>query len=51
MRTHNTCLSFSSTHAANLQAYAEGPTTLVQQDSFKFIVDEPPKLGGRGMGT
>jgi putative redox protein len=35
---------------ANAEAYSEGPTTLVKQGAFKFIVDEPPKLGGKGLG-
>ena len=40
-----------SASAAAASAYGEGPTTLVTADNvFKFIVDEPPKLGGRGLG-
>jgi putative redox protein len=35
---------------ATAEAYSEGPTTLVQQGAFKFIIDEPPKLGGKGLG-
>ena len=31
-------------------AYGEGPTTLVTAAKYKFIVDEPPKLGGKGLG-
>ena len=38
------------TMTATVDAYAEGPTTLVTKAPFKFIIDEPPKLGGRGMG-
>lgn len=30
--------------------YGEGATSLLSKESFKFIVDEPPKLGGKGMG-
>jgi uncharacterized OsmC-like protein len=36
---------------ATAEAYAEGPTTLVRHGAFKFIVDEPPKLGGLGLGA
>lgn len=36
---------------ASAEAYAEGPTTLVRHGAFKFIVDEPPKLGGLGLGA
>ena len=39
-----------SAPAAAASAYGEGPTTLVTADAFEFIVDEPPKLGGRGLG-
>ena len=35
---------------ATADAYSEGPTTLVRQGAFKFIIDEPPKLGGKGLG-
>lgn len=36
---------------AAAQAYSEGPTTLVKQGGFSFVVDEPPKLGGKGLGA
>lgn len=36
---------------ATANAYAEGPTTLVQVDPYKFVIDEPPKLGGGGLGA
>ena len=35
---------------AQIDAYSEGTSTLVQVQPFKFAVDEPPKLGGRGLG-
>lgn len=35
---------------ATVEAYSEGPTTLVRHIAFKFIIDEPPKLGGKGLG-
>jgi len=36
---------------AAAEAYSEGPTTLVKQGAFSFVVDEPPKLGGKGIGA
>jgi uncharacterized OsmC-like protein len=36
---------------AAAEAYSEGPTTLVKQGAFSFVVDEPPKLGGKGLAA
>ena len=33
-----------------MDGYGEGATSLLSKETFKFIVDEPPKLGGKGMG-
>ena len=33
-----------------MEGYGENATTLVSKEAFRFIVDEPPKLGGRGLG-
>ncbi|GAB4822834.1 hypothetical protein N2152v2_009880 [Parachlorella kessleri] len=35
---------------ANVEGYGDKATTLVSKEAFRFIVDEPPKLGGRGLG-
>jgi hypothetical protein len=51
-----TTSSPSSTNQASMQAsveaYSEGTTTLVQHPSntYRFIIDEPEQLGGRGLG-
>lgn len=37
-------------YAATLDAVSEGPTTLCKKDEYRFVVDEPAKLGGRDMG-
>lgn len=37
--------------SASVEAYAEGPTTLVRHGAYKFVIDEPPKLGGQGLGA
>ena len=34
-----------------MEGYGEGATTLVSKEQFRFLVDEPPKLGGKGMGA
>lgn len=34
-----------------VDAYSEGTSTLVQRDAYSFVVDEPPKLGGKGLGA
>ena len=36
--------------AATVEGYAEGVTSIVSKDNFAFVVDEPPKLGGKGIG-
>jgi hypothetical protein len=41
----------TSRPAASVEGYGEGATTLVSKEQFRFLVDEPPKLGGKGMGT
>lgn len=35
---------------ATMEGLGEDATTLVQKDAYRFLVDEPPKLGGRGAG-
>jgi len=53
---NNTTTTSSSTNQAPMQAsveaYSEGTTTLVQHSSntYRFIIDEPEQLGGRGLG-
>lgn len=37
--------------AATVEGYAEGATTLVTKDGRKLLVDEPVKLGGKGIGA
>lgn len=34
-----------------MSAYGEGATALVSKERFRFLVDEPPKLGGKGLGA
>ncbi|KAI7840711.1 hypothetical protein COHA_005527 [Chlorella ohadii] len=34
---------------ATVDAYGEGVTTLVSKEQFRFLVDEPVKLGGKGL--
>ena len=41
----------TSRPAASVEGYGEGATTLVSKEQFRFLVDEPPKLGGKGMGA
>lgn len=36
--------------AATVEGYGEGASTLVSKDEFRFLVDEPVKLGGLGKG-
>lgn len=36
--------------AATVEGYGEGASTLVTKDQFRFLVDEPVKLGGLGKG-
>jgi hypothetical protein len=33
-----------------VEGYGEGATTLVTAESFRFAVDEPPRMGGKGIG-
>ncbi|KAL4426177.1 hypothetical protein ABPG77_007459 [Micractinium sp. CCAP 211/92] len=35
---------------ATVEGYGEGASTLVTKDQFRFLVDEPVKLGGLGKG-
>ncbi|PSC76388.1 zinc finger lsd1 subclass family isoform C [Micractinium conductrix] len=35
----------SATGLPTIEAYGEGATTLVSKERFRFLVDEPPKLG------
>lgn len=37
--------------AATIEGYGEGASTLVSKDQFRFLVDEPVKLGGLGKGA
>ncbi|PRW58590.1 short chain dehydrogenase reductase family isoform B [Chlorella sorokiniana] len=35
---------------ATVDAYGEGATTVISKEQFRFLVDEPVKLGGKGLG-
>lgn len=35
---------------AKVEAFGEGATSLIAADSYRFVSDEPPSLGGKGMG-
>lgn len=36
--------------AATVEGLGENASTLVHKEAYRFLVDEPPKLGGKGMG-
>lgn len=43
-------LAWLPVSSARVQGYGEAATSLVTAESFRFVVDEPPRMGGKGIG-